>query len=286
MPNLPVGGVDTGSPLTAGRLEFGLAFTYGYRNSMKEGDQPAPNLEEAFTGARVLSLEAALGLWRGLGVRLGIPILGLVYSDGGAQQKESGVGDLWLRLGYTHTAGQLNGAFTLHGNIGVSAPTGSTVATDLPPNAAYASQTFNPLLGLDLGYDFRFGLGFFALGDARWVPYARDDRRAGSSITYGVGIRYQLFDRLFPWVGAIALHRFPDQVAGEPMSNSGTDTLYVGVGLPYAFRWKPLQGLALHATLMIPAYQHVNGMQLVEALNVTVGIRYGFNAWNPDPPTR
>ncbi|MFH2008916.1 MAG: hypothetical protein ABI333_20170 [bacterium] len=284
--------MDQKSPLTAGRLELGFSFAYGYRNEMQQGDQQVANMEGGRTQARVFTLEAALGLWRGLGIRLGLPILDVDYRNNtpGSEGDDTDVGDLWLRIGYTYALVKKPGWFRLSGSVGLSFPTGGQVAVDLPSNSGFASRTVNPLFQLDVSYDFRFGLGFYALGDVRWVPYARDGQQAGNSFLWGGGLRYRLLGRLIPSVGVYGLRRTADQMDGSPMMNSGLYTLYVSVGLAYAFQWKPLKGFGLHATVLIPAYHHVTGMQLVEGVNVAVGIRYSFAAWKPKgksvPPPR
>jgi hypothetical protein len=263
---------------------------------MLAGDERVDNTMNARTSARIYSLEAALGLWRGLGFRVGLPILDIDYSSENpvSGQTEHGhdtdVGDLWFRLGYTYAKATKRGFFRAGAGLGLSLPTGGQLAADLPANASFASRTVNPLFHLDLSYDFRFGLGFYLVGDARWVPYARDNMQSGSAFLYGGGIRYALFKRLYPSLGLYALHRLPDRLDGDATPNSGIDSVYVAIGLGYSFRYKPLRGFSLHTTLLIPAYHYTRGTQLVEKLNFTISIRYGFDAWKPrlsatpDPP--
>lgn len=267
-------------------MEFAFNFTYGYRTEMKDGDRHAPNPENAHTAARIYAFEAALGFWRGLGMRIGLPILDVDFGNDTGDNHDVDVGDLWFRVGYTWATGNKRGIFRVGGSLGLSLPTGGRLAADLTSNASFASKTVNPLFQVNLAYDFRFGLGFFAVADVRWVPYAHEGTQSGSAFTYGGGIRYRLFKRLYPSVGVYGLHRLPDEVPAAPpmigtMEMNGIDSLYVAVGLAYSFQYKPLRGLSLHATLMIPAYHYARNPQLVEKLDFTIGIRYGFDAWKP-----
>lgn len=272
-------------------MEFAFNFTYGYRTEMMDGDKRKENPDDARTAARIYAFEVALGFWRGLGMRIGLPILDVDYSENNAAgERVNGhdvdIGDLWFRLGYTWATGNKRGIFRVGGSVGLSVPTGGRLATDLTSNASFASKTVNPLFQADVAYDFRFGLGFFALADVRWVPYAHEGTRSGSAFTYGGGVRYRLFKRLYPTVGLYGLHRLPDRGPGmmdptQTVEMNGIDSLYVAVGLAYSFQYKPLRGLSLHATLMIPVYHYTYNMHLVEKLDFTIGIRYGFDAWKP-----
>jgi len=257
---------------------------------MQRGDYAKPNPMHARTEARIYAFEVALGLWRGLGVRLGLPLLDVEYgNDEDGDQHDVNVGDLWFRVGYTWARASKTGILRLGGSLGLSLPTGGDLAADLTSNASFASKTVNPLLQLDLSYDFRSGVGFFAVTDVRWVPYEHKGVHTGSAFTYGGGLRLRLYERLYPSLGIYGLHRLPDKVPLDPMMpmmgtrRRGIDALYIGVGLAYAVKSKPLKGLSLHATVMIPAYQYTRGpmTRLVEKLDFTVGIRYGFDAWKP-----
>lgn len=284
--------------MEAGWLTFGFSFTHGQRDRFQSGDAREPNPAGAWTEARVMQLEAGIGFWRDLSVRLGLPVLDAAYGEEGTRQRDTNLGDLWLRVGYAGrwAVGLGRHVLRLGGELGASFPTGGHLATELQSNAGFASQTVNPLLRLDLSFDLRSGFGTFFAADARVVPYGAPQRmdhggvetthvvRSGSAVTYGMGIRYRFLGSLVPSVGIHALHRLPDSMAGATVGDSGIHALYVAAGLAYTVRRGPLTGLAFHASVLVPVFQYAYGSQLVETVNVTVGLRYSVQAWNRQRP--
>lgn len=222
-----------------------------------------------------------------------MPFLEAIYREREQRGYDANLGDIWLRLGYAHRwlVGADRDVLRLGGELGASFPTGGSIAAELQPNAGFASQTVNPLLHCDLSYDFRSGLGFYATADVRWVPYGAEatmahdgmplthEVRSGSAITYGGGARYRFLGHIVHSVGLLGLHRLPDEMAGQDLADSGADALYLALGSSYAVDWAPLRGFSLYGNALVPIYQHVEGTQLGETLNVTLGVRVSAQAW-------
>ena len=186
-----------------------------------------------------------------------------------------------------------NNGKSLHGNVGISIPTGDIDQRDAIPmmndaQLAYPMQlgsgTWDPSLGLTyLGQSNKFS----------WGAQAKYKFRLGeNSENYTFGNRFDIVS----W-GAIKVSDYfslstslsyfdMQKIDGvdadlNPMmmplfntANSGRSQLDLGVGTNFFVPKGSLKDLRIGAEIKIPAYQKVNGIQMKNTIMATFGIQY------------
>lgn len=182
---------------------------------------------------------------------------------------------------------------SLHGNAGISIPTGSIDQRDATPmsdNAPLAylmqlgSGTWDPSLGLTyLGQSDRFSWGAQSMYKLRLGENSED---------YSLGNRFDAVGwgaiKVSDYFSFSASLRYFDlqQINGAdpdlnpaimPLfntDNSGRSQLDAGLGVNFLIPSGNLKNLRIAAEVKLPAYQEVNGIQMENTLMSTLGIQY------------
>jgi len=194
-----------------------------------------------------------------------------------------------------------------HANIGLSLPTGSITKRGkvLPPFAGMMGTAPNELVDIDrLAYPMQLGSGSFDLlpgitytaraGDFSWGAQAmgtirlhenREHYKLGDIIEGSAWAAYQWA----PWIstslrvsgkseGEIR-DRDPVITGGMPLfvaSNTGRDEVDLHVGVNLAGQTGDLAGHRLAIEVGAPIYQDVNGLQMENDWNFTIGWQKAF----------
>ena len=186
-----------------------------------------------------------------------------------------------------------NNRQSLHGNVGVSIPTGDIDQRDATPMMNDAQLAYPMQLGSGT-WDPSLGLTYLGQSDKlSWGAQTKYKFRLGeNSENYTFGNRFDVVG----W-GAIkvsdyfsfstSLSYFDTQkIDGvdadlNPMmmplfntDNSGRSQLDVGIGTNFFVPKGSLKDLRIGAEIKIPAYQQVNGIQMKNTLMATFGIQY------------
>tara|TARA_B110000208_G_scaffold80785_1_gene103132 strand:- start:339 stop:1361 length:1023 start_codon:yes stop_codon:yes gene_type:complete len=186
-----------------------------------------------------------------------------------------------------------NNRQSLHGNVGVSIPTGDIDQRDATPMMNDAQLAYPMQLGSGT-WDPSLGLTYLGQSDKlSWGAQSKYKFRLGeNSENYTFGNRFDVVG----W-GAIkvsdyfsfstSLSYFDTQkIDGvdadlNPMmmplfntDNSGRSQLDVGIGTNFFVPKGSLKDLRIGAEIKIPAYQQVNGIQMKNTLMATFGIQY------------
>ncbi|MBW2278062.1 MAG: hypothetical protein JRF63_11245 [Deltaproteobacteria bacterium] len=286
-----------------GWLNLGFMITYSQRTEMQTGDEDAPTPPGAETYARVYSFTGNLGVWRGLSLRLTLPVLEIGAIEGEPSQERTlapddaahegdahaamggdshfvGLGDLSLLAHYLFVSESLPPTCRLGFGVGAYLPTGGVSSEDIPSNASFRSGTADPYLTYNGSYDFGTGIGIYTQAFARLVLMEnRDGYQASHSLAYGAGVRYRWVQVLFPSLGLDVLHRFHDREHGEEVADSGGDFVYVSGALSLAWDRGIMSGFSFFLSAQVPVYQRVNGTQFAEDFNISVGVGYGFQTF-------
>ena len=186
-----------------------------------------------------------------------------------------------------------NNRQSLHGNVGISIPTGDIDQRDATPMMNDAQLAYPMQLGSGT-WDPSLGLTYLGQSDKlSWGAQTKYKFRLGeNSENYTFGNRFDVVG----W-GAIkvsdyfsfstSLSYFDTQkIDGvdadlNPMmmplfntDNSGRNQLDVGIGTNFFVPKGSLKDLRIGAEIKIPAYQQVNGIQMKNTLMATFGIQY------------
>ena len=186
-----------------------------------------------------------------------------------------------------------NNRQSLHGNVGISIPTGDIDQRDATPMMNDAQLAYPMQLGSGT-WDPSLGLTYLGQSDKlSWGAQSKYKFRLGeNSENYTFGNRFDVVG----W-GAIkvsdyfsfstSLSYFDTQkIDGvdadlNPMmmplfntDNSGRNQLDVGIGTNFFVPKGSLKDLRIGAEIKIPAYQQVNGIQMKNTLMATFGIQY------------
>ena len=186
-----------------------------------------------------------------------------------------------------------NNRQSLHGNVGISIPTGDIDQRDATPMMNDAQLAYPMQLGSGT-WDPSLGLTYLGQSDKfSWGAQSKYKFRLGeNSENYTFGNRFDVVG----W-GAIkvsdyfsfstSLSYFDTQkIDGvdadlNPMmmplfntDNSGRSQLDVGFGTNFFVPKGSLKDLRIGAEIKIPAYQKVNGIQMKNTLMATFGIQY------------
>lgn len=182
---------------------------------------------------------------------------------------------------------------SLHGNVGISIPTGDIDQRDATPMMNDAQLAYPMQLGSGT-WDPSLGLTYLGQSDKfSWGAQSKYKFRLGeNSENYTFGNRFDIVG----W-GAIKVSEYlsfstslsyfdTQKIDGvdadlNPMmmplfntANSGRSQLDVGIGTNFFIPKSSLKDLRIGAEIKIPAYQKVNGIQMKNTLMATFGIQY------------
>lgn len=186
-----------------------------------------------------------------------------------------------------------NNRQSLHGNVGISIPTGDIDQRDATPMMNDAQLAYPMQLGSGT-WDPSLGLTYLGQSDKlSWGAQTKCKFRLGeNSENYTFGNRFDVVG----W-GAIKVSDYfsfstslsyfnTQKIDGvdadlNPMmmplfntDNSGRSQLDVGIGTNFFVPKGGLKDLRIGAEIKIPAYQQVNGIQMKNTLMATFGIQY------------
>ena len=127
--------------------------------------------------------------------------------------------------------------------------------------------------------------GIFAkgvIGEMPWRWFAqtqfqraiatKNEFRPGDEITFDVGARYLITDKLAANLQLNSRYKRRDSGANAEPSESGGKYVYVSPGISYAFAG----GFQLYGYVQVPLYQNVNGVQLTQSTSYVAGMGYRF----------
>ncbi len=158
--------------------------------------------------------------------------------------------------------------------FGMKLPTGTHTAAGFDRDTQPGTGSTDLLLGGYIqGQERRWG--WFAQGIYSSAFSTRDGYRPGNELQMVAGIHYDGYRRsahLVPLLQVNATIRNEDTGINSNTANSGLDTVYLtpGVLVDITRQWQA------NATVYIPVYQHVNGIQLLPKQVASVGITYNF----------
>lgn len=205
----------------------------------------------------------------------------------------SGVGDAGIFLDYTlpspHTSWEDAGYMSvLSFTAGLTLPTGVTTMTNSDGDEAEAS--IQPGSG---GYSGSIGVYYrqpvfpmptltgktallALIGSMTFTTYGAGTNgwKFGDSFVASVGADYTLWDRstAFLQLDSKFQRAAEPGTTREPISNTGGYWLYLSPGLKIALT----ETLSFNGIVQFPIYQRVNGIQLVSACNLQVGVTGSF----------
>lgn len=184
---------------------------------------------------------------------------------------------------------------SIHGNVGISIPTGDIDQRDATPMMNDAQLAYPMQLGSGT-WDPSFGLTYLGQSDTfSWGAQSTYKFRLGeNSENYTFGNRFNVVG----W-GAIKVSDYfsfstslsyfnTQKINGvdadlNPMmmplfntDNSGRSQLDVGIGTNFFVPKGSLKNLRIGAEIKIPTYQKVNGIQMKNTLMATFGIQYAI----------
>ena len=186
-----------------------------------------------------------------------------------------------------------NNRQSLHGNVGVSIPTGDIDQRDATPMMNDAQLAYPMQLGSGT-WDPSLGLTYLGqLDKLSWGAQTKYKFRLGeNSENYTFGNRFDVVgwgaSKVSDYFSfSTSLSYFDTQkIDGvdadlNPMmmplfntDNSGRSQLDVGIGTNFFVPKGSLKDLRIGAEIKIPAYQQVNGIQMKNTLMATFGIQY------------
>ena len=158
--------------------------------------------------------------------------------------------------------------------FGMKLPTGTYTASGFDRDTQPGTGSTDLLLGGYVqGQERRWG--WFAQGIYSSAVSTRDGYRPGNELQMVAGVHYDGYRRsshLVPLLQVNATIRSEDTGINSNAANSGLDTVYLtpGVLVDITRHWQA------NATVYLPVYQHVNGIQLLPKQVASVGITYNF----------
>jgi hypothetical protein len=158
--------------------------------------------------------------------------------------------------------------------FGLKLPTGTYTAAGFDRDTQPGTGSTDLLLGGYLqGQEKHWG--WFAQGIYSNALNSRDGYRPGNELQMVAGVHYdgiRRSARLIPLLQVNATIRNQDAGINSNTANSGLKTLYLTPGALFDItrHWQA------NATVYLPLYQHVNGIQLVPKQVASVGITYNF----------
>jgi hypothetical protein len=163
-------------------------------------------------------------------------------------------------------------------NFGLKLPTGKTNVQN--GDGELAERSLQPGSGttdavLGAYYSTHLptrNLSWFVQGLAQLPLNTYQEYRPGNRLTFDVGGRYEMGDKLGLLLQLNALLKARDRGAeGEP-DDTGGKFVFLSPGVSYAFT----QRVQAYGFLQLPLYQNVNGVQLVARHAVAVGLNLRF----------
>jgi len=158
--------------------------------------------------------------------------------------------------------------------FGANRPTGTYTAPGLDRDTQPGTGSTDLLLGgYRMGQEHQWG--WFAQGILRSAVSTRDNYRPGDSLQLVMGMHYDAFRHSTHVIPTLMLNgtiRSADSGINSDPYNSGLRSLYLtpGVLLDITKHWQA------NASLYLPVYQRVNGIQLVPMQVASAGITYNF----------
>ncbi len=158
--------------------------------------------------------------------------------------------------------------------FGAKLPTGTYAAPGFDRDTQPGTGSTDILLGgYRMGQEHRWG--WFAQGIYRSAISTRDDYRPGNSLQLVAGMHYDAFQHsthVIPTLMLNATIRQADTGINSNTLNSGLKTVYLtpGVLVNITKHWQA------NASLYLPVYEYVNGIQLVPKQIASAGITYNF----------
>ncbi|HQT25205.1 MAG TPA: hypothetical protein PLK99_01235 [Burkholderiales bacterium] len=158
--------------------------------------------------------------------------------------------------------------------FGLKLPTGTYTAAGFDRDTQPGTGSTDALLGgFVQGQERKWG--WFTQAIYKVAMSTRDDYRPGNELQAVAGLHYDGYRRsshLIPLLQLNATIRNEDTGINSSTPNSGLRTVYLtpGVLVEITRHWQA------NATLYLPLYQHVNGIQLVPKEIASVGITYNL----------
>jgi hypothetical protein len=163
-------------------------------------------------------------------------------------------------------------------NFGLKLPTGKTNVQNADGDLAErtlqpGSGTTDALLGAYYSTHLPTqNLSWFVQGLAQLPLNAYQEYRPGSRLTFDVGGRYEMGDKVGLLLQLNALFKARDRGDQAEPDDTGGKFLFLSPGLSYAFSRK----IQAYGFVQLPLYQNVNGVQLVARNAVAVGLNMRF----------
>jgi hypothetical protein len=162
-------------------------------------------------------------------------------------------------------------------NFGLKLPTGKDDVRNA--QGALAERPLQPGSGttdLLAGAYFRrmlsSGSSWFADALIQAPLNSRDNFKPGRRVSFDLGYRWEVGEKLGLMLQLNALHRSRDQGSDAEPEDSGGRFLFVSPGLSYAFT----QAVQAYSFVQLPLYQHVNGVQLTADWALVAGVSMRF----------
>ena len=158
--------------------------------------------------------------------------------------------------------------------FGAKLPTGTYAAPGFDRDTQPGTGSTDILLGgYRMGQEHHWG--WFAQGIYRSAISTRDDYRPGNSLQLVAGMHYDAFQHsthVIPTLMLNATIRQADTGINSNTLNSGLKTVYLtpGVLVNITKHWQA------NASLYLPVYEYVSGIQLVPKQIASAGITYNF----------
>ncbi len=163
-------------------------------------------------------------------------------------------------------------------NFGVKLPTGRTDVRNAEGELAErtlqpGSGTTDAVLGSYYSQHLPTrNLSWFVQGLAQLPLNSHDEYRPGNRLGVDAGIRYDLGDKVGLLLQLNSLFKARDRGAQAEPGDTGGKFVFLSPGLSYALT----RQLQAYAFAQLPAYQNVNGVQLVPRYALAAGVNIRF----------
>ena len=206
-----------------------------------------------------------------------------IHNHGGGQIPETWnfteLGDVRILGRYQFPAQQSADRLNFFGlDFGLKLPTGKFDVTNAEGDKA--ERTLQPGSGTTdvlLGAYFRQSLplesaSWFAQGMVQAALNTREEFRPGPRLTLDLGVRYELSQNTGLVLQVNSVFRGRDSGAQAEPEDSGGRFLFVSSGISYALT----KDMQVYGFAQLPAYQFVNGVQLVATRAYVLGVSGRF----------
>ncbi|MEO6697692.1 MAG: transporter [Gammaproteobacteria bacterium] len=187
------------------------------------------------------------------------------------------IGDVRVTGRYLLSEPQL-GAANAGVKFGVKLPTGDFKVTNSQDEQAERSlQPGTGTTDLLLGVFYTHPLAgsrsnWFAEGLWQKPLAKREDYQPGQRLTFDLGVRHTLSDRLRAMLQLNSQWRGRDRGDAANPSDTGGTFVYLSPGLDYSLT----KGMEVYGFFQQPLYQRVNGVQLTADWSAALGVAYRF----------